>query len=218
MLPFAFLFFLFLPCLAFPERLLSAEKLLATLSASLEKVKDYTASVVITQGNTVSRGELYYKAPGDLRIDFDEPRGQIFILDEEKLTVYLPQYQVVLEQSYRQSAGALEDLATGPGLATLQREYSVGYLTGPSPVPIQEGSNEMVTKLKLVPLTITGFRQLILSVKGSVVRRMDGFLQSGEKITLDLEHTRINQGVSASRFLYEPPENAKIILDWLFNP
>ena len=218
MLPIVFFFLLVLPCLAFPERLLSAEKFLSTLSTKLEKVKDYTASVVITQGKAVSRGELYYKAPDDLRIDFDEPQGQVLVLDDEKLTVYVPQYQVVLEQSYPQSVEAVEDLPTSRGLATLEREYSVGYLTGPSPVPIQEGSKEMVTKLKLVPLTVTGFQQLILSVKGSIVRRMEGLLQNGDRITLDLEQVRINQGVPASRFLFDAPENTRIVSDWLFNP
>lgn len=73
-------------------------------------------------------------------------------------------------------------------------------------------------KLKLIPLTTTGFRQLVLSVKGSLVRRIEGFEINGEKITLDLGKVHVNQGVPASRFKYDPPAEAKVIFDWLFNP
>ena len=198
---------------------MSAEEFLAVLACGLEKVKDYEAVVTITQEPTVSHGTLYYKSPDYLRIDFDDPEGQVIVLDDEKLTVYFPQYEVVLQQKYKKkTAGAFENLASPQGLTTLQRDYSVGFLAGPSPVPLEEGSRELVVKLKLIPLTTTGYRQLVLLVSGSLIRRIEGIQVSGEKITLDLENVRTNQGVPVSRFKYDPPANAKVISDWLFNP
>jgi outer membrane lipoprotein-sorting protein len=213
---FACLFLLLSSSFAFADRLLSAEKFLDAFAKSFQKVKDYSALAVITEGKSESQGELYYRSPGYLRIDFDN--GQVMVLDDTMMTVYIPQYQVVLEQHYKEQPGAVQDLASGPGLATLQREYSVGYLLGPSPVPLDEGSNEMVVKLKLLPLTTTGFRQLILSVKDSLVRRIEGIQDNGESITLDLKRVRVNQGIPVSRFTYTPPSEARIIPDWLFNP
>jgi outer membrane lipoprotein-sorting protein len=217
-LAFICLFVLLTSSFAFADKLLSAEKFLDVFAKSFQKVKDYSALTVITEGKSVSRGELYYRSPDYLRIDFNDPAGQVLVIDKEMLTVYLPQYQVALEQHYKEQPGAVENLASGPGLATLQREYSVGYLLGPSPVPLDEGSAEMVVKLKLLPLTTTGFRQLILSVKGSQVRRIEGIQDNGESIVLDLQRVRVNQGIPVSRFSYTPPQDARVIADWLFTP
>lgn len=198
---------------------MSAERFFAILSTSFEKVKDYEAMVTITQGKTVSHGMLSYKSPLYLRIDFDDPKGQVIVLDDEKLTVYFPQYEVVLKQKYKKKAvGALESLASSQGLTTLQRNYSVGFLSGPAPVPLEEGSRELVVKLKLIPRRTTGYRQLVLSVKDSLIRRIEGIRNSGEKVTLDLENVRTNQGVPASRFKYDPPADANVISNWLFSP
>jgi outer membrane lipoprotein-sorting protein len=215
---FPVLFFL-LPSLVFSQEIMSAESFLSALSTSFEKIKDYEAAVTITQATTVSHGKLCYKSPDYLRIDFDDPEGQVIVLDDQKLTAYFPQYNVVLEQRYKKkTAGAFEGLVSSQGLVTFQRDYSVGYLLGPSPVPLEEGSRELVVKLKLIPLTTTGYRLLVLSVKDSLIRRIEGIQVSGEKITLDLENVRTNQSVPTSRFKYSPPADANVISDWLFNP
>ncbi len=211
--------FLLLPSLTFADNVLSAEKFLSNLSKDFEGVKDYTAVVAVTQGKTSSHGTLYYKAPSSLRINFDDPEGQVLVIDNDQLTAYFPQYGVVLEQRYRQKAdSSVENLVSSQGLLLLQRNYSVGYLSGPSPVPLEQGSKEMVVKLKLVPVTTTGFSQLVVSVKGTQIRRIEGIEQSGDTISLDMANVRVNTGLPASRFIYDPPDDARVISDWLFNP
>jgi len=211
--------FLLLPSFAFSDNVLSAEKFLSDLSKDFEGVKDYTAVVAVTQGKTSSHGTLFYKAPSSLRINFDDPEGQVLVIDNDKLTAYFPQYGVVLEQRYRQKAdSSVENLVSSQGLLMLQRNYSVGYLSGPSPVPLEQGSKEMVVKLKLVPVTTTGFSQLVVSVKGTQIRRIEGTEQSGDTISLDMANVHVNTGLPASRFTYDPPEDATVISDWLFNP
>ena len=59
---------------------------------------------------------------------------------------------------------------------------------------------------------------MVLSVKDSLIRRIEGIRNSGEKVTLDLENVRTNQGVPASRFKYDPPADANVISNWLFSP
>lgn len=199
--------------------MVSAEKFFANLSASYGKVKDYEANLAIAQGKSVSRGKISYKSPLYLFIRFDDPANQVICFDGEKLTVYLPAEQVVLQQRYKKKTPSqIEGLTTSQGLGLLQRNYSIGYLSGPSPVPLEEGSKEMVVKLKLVARGSTSYSQMVISVKDSLVRRVEGTQTSGDKVVMDFANIRINQGVPDSRFAYDAPPYANVIQDWLFDP
>ncbi|MGA2763627.1 MAG: outer-membrane lipoprotein carrier protein LolA [Spirochaetia bacterium] len=206
-------------CLGFAQEMVSAEKFFASLSASFGAVKDYEAVITMTQGKSASHGKISYKTPFFLRIDFDDPKGQVVVFDGETLTFFSPQYEVVLEQKYKKkNAAQIESLASAQGLTLLQRNYSVAYLTGPAPVPLEDGSREMVVKLKLTAHGTTGFSQLIISVKDSLIRRIEGTQVNGDKITMDIANIRVNQGVPDERFKYDPPAYANVISDWLFDP
>ena len=41
---------------------------------------------------------------------------------------------------------------------------------------------------------------------------------SGDRVVMDFQNVRINQGVPASRFVYDPPPYANVVQDWLFDP
>ena len=210
--------FLVVACLSFGQDMVSAEKFFASLSASFGAVKDYEAVLTITQGKTTSHGKVSYKSPFYLRIDFDDPKGQVVVFDGETLTFFSPQYEVVLEQKYKKkSAAQIENLASSQGLSIMQRNYSMAYLTGPAPVPLDDGSREMVVKLKLTSHGTTGFSQLIISVKDQLIRRIEGTEVNGDKVTMDIANIRVNQGVPDERFTYDPPPYANVISDWLFD-
>ena len=199
--------------------MVSAEKYFANLSASYGTVKDYEANLTITQGKAVSRGRISYKSPLYLFIRFDDPANQVICFDGEKLTVYLPTEQVVLQQRYKKKPPSqIEALATSQGLSLLQRNYSIAYLTGPSSVPLEDGSKEMVVKLKLVSRGTTSYSQMVISVKDSLIRRVEGTQSSGDKVVMDFANVRTNQGVPDSRFVYDAPPYANVIQDWLFDP
>ena len=211
-------FFLLAACLSFGQEMVSAEKFFASLSASFGAVKDYEAAITMTQGKTTSHGRISYKSPFYLRIDFDDPKDQVVVFDGETLTFFSPQYQVVLEQKYKKKGAAqIENLASSQGLSILQRNYSMAYLTGPSPVPLDDGSREMVVKLRLTSHGTTGFGELIISVRDQLIRRIEGTEVNGEKITMDIANIRVNQGVPDERFKYDPPPYANVISDWLFD-
>jgi outer membrane lipoprotein-sorting protein len=182
-------------------------------------VKDYEAAVVITQGKTLSRGKISYKTPMYLRIDFDDPKGQVIAFDGETFTVFVPQYEVVLQQKYKKKgAGAIAALANSQGLALMQRSYNIAFLESSGPVALDEGSREQVVKLRLTARGIGGYRQLVLSVsKENLIRRIEGVQTNGDKITFDFTSIRTNQGVPDSRFDYEPPAYANVIPDFLFD-
>ena len=199
--------------------IVSAEKFFSNLSASFGAIHDYEANLTITQGKTVSRGKISYKAPMYLFIHFDDPANQVICFDGEQLTVYLPAEQVVLQQHYKKKTPAqIENLVTAQGLALMQRNFSVAYLTGPAPVPLDDGSREMVVKLRLISRGTSSYSQLVISVEGSLIRRVEGTLASGDKVVMDFQNIRINQGIPASRFAYDPPPYANVVQDWLFDP
>jgi outer membrane lipoprotein-sorting protein len=209
------------PCLAFTQaaELVSAEKFFAAVSAGYQKVKDYEATVTITQGKNTSHGKLSYKSPMYLRVDFDDPPREVLNFDGEKLTFYSPANEVILEQRYKKkSPSQVEAMATSQGLAIMQRSYSIAYLSGPAAVPLEDGSKEQVVKLKLTAHGSTSFSQMILSIKDSLIRRVEGTQSSGDKVVMDFANIRTNQGVPDSRFAYDAPPYANVIQDWLFDP
>ncbi len=205
--------------------IVSADRFFSDVSASYGKIKDYEAALSITKGKDVQTARLSYKAPLFLNVRFDNPKDQVINFDGEKLTVYDPVDQVVLEQSYKQRSPAeLAGLVSGQGLQMMQRNYSVAYLTGPDPVPLDDGSREMVVKLKLLARTVTSFSQYIISVSRDLnkdfllIRRIEGTQASGDRIVFDFTSIRVNQGIPDSRFSYDAPPYANVQPDWLFDP
>jgi outer membrane lipoprotein-sorting protein len=171
------------------QEIVSAEKFFAGLSATYGTVKDYEAAVVM------------------------------IAFDGETFTVFVPQYEVVLQQKYKKKgAGAIAALANSQGLALMQRSYNIAFLESSGPVALDEGSREQVVKLRLTARGIGGYRQLVLSVsKENLIRRIEGVQTNGDKITFDFTSIRTNQGVPDSRFDYEPPAYANVIPDFLFD-
>jgi outer membrane lipoprotein-sorting protein len=196
----------------------SAEKLFSEVSSFYGKLSDYEAVLTITQGKGAMHGKISYKTPVYLHIDFDNPAKQVLNYDGQNLTFYSPSNGVILQQSFKKKTpGQIETLATAQGLTLMQRNFSIGYLTGTAPVLLDPGSKEMVTKLALTARGPSSFNKLIVSVKDNLIRRIEGTQSNGEAIILDFANLRINQGVPQSRFDYSGPPDANVINDWLFD-
>jgi outer membrane lipoprotein-sorting protein len=206
---------------SYSQEIVSAEKFFDGLSATYGAVADYTATVTMTTGkNAPWQGRLSYKSPVFLRIDFDTPKGQVLVMDGEKLTLYIPGLEVVEVQRYRKSVPSnLGGLASKQGLNLLRANYGVAFLSSPQSVPLEEGSKELVVKLKLTPKSSGApFSEIILSVgKDNLIRRMDALYASGERMVMDLVNVRINQNIPDSRFQYDSPPYANVVEDFLFS-
>jgi len=215
-----FLLLLIAPVIGAQE-VVSAEKFLQSVSDAFGKIKDLEATISWTQGKSGTwTGNLSYKNPVYLRIDFTSPRGQVLAMDAEQLTIYVPSYDVVMTQKFkRRSEGQLLDLMSAKGLSTLQRNFSVSYLSGPSMVPLEDGSREQVWKLKLTPTTAsTGYKSMVISItKDYLYRRIEGTRTDGESDSLDFTGVRVNQNLPDARFRYDPPPTANVIPDMLFD-
>jgi chaperone LolA len=202
------------------QDILTAEAYFDEVSERYGKIQDYTAKVTITEGETVMKGKLYYKSPNLLRIDFGEPVDQVLVSDGEELTIYIPKYEVIMLQKLkRRSAATVAAMAAQQGLNLLKKNYAVAYLTGLGLVPLDEGSEEMVHKLKLTSRSASeGFRQVVLAVgRTGLIRRVTGVTLSYQEIAFDLTDVMVNQNIPDTRFKYDSPPYANVYNDFLFD-
>ena len=208
-----------IPGIIFGQEILTAENYFDEVSFRYGKIRDYTATISITQGETVMTGKLYYKSPNLLRIDFTDPEDQVLVTNGTELTIYIPKYEVILVQKLRRrSQAALANMASEQGLHLLKKNYGVAYLSGPDFIPLEEGSEEMVRQLKLESRsTAEGFRQIVLAVgRTGLIRRITGVTIGYEEFVLDLLDIIVNQNIPDTRFEYDSPPYANVYNDFLF--
>lgn len=189
------------------------------VSARYGQIEDYAADVTVSSEDRLSYGRLYYQIPNRVRIDFEQPSGQVLVSDGEVLQVYIPRYNVVLQQALRRrSEQALATLASEQGLNLLRANYSIAFLDSPDPVELDDESDEMVVKLLLNwRSTNEGYRQLILSIAPDLmIRRIVGVTANYEEITFDFVGVETNRGIPDARFEYEAPASANLFNDFLF--
>ena len=219
-----FLFFLLLLSLSFlyGQEIVTAEKYLEMVSERYSTVRDYEADITIRSGNTDMNGFVSHLTPSFLRIDFTRPAEQVIVFNGELLTIYLPEFRAVLNQSINQSrrtstTGA--GLASSQGLSLLRRNYVSSFVTGPNPEPLESGSSERVVKLRLTRLSLSeGFREIILSINPNtrLIRRIEGRTIADSEVSFDFTNIRTNQGIPEQRFIYDSPASANMYNNFLF--
>jgi outer membrane lipoprotein-sorting protein len=161
-------------------------------------------------------------SPSFLRIDFIRPAEQVIVFNGELMTVYLPEYRVVLNQAItqtRRSSSSGASLASAQGLTLLRRNYVPSFVTGPAPSPLDAGSQERVVKLRLTRRSVSeGFREIILSIdpETQLIRRIEGRTIAEGLVRFDFSNIRINQGIPEQRFIYDSPASANMRNNFLF--
>jgi outer membrane lipoprotein-sorting protein len=203
----------------FSQEIVTAERYLESVSERYGLIRDYEALLSIRSGNTPMRGTVSHLAPSFLRIDFTDPAEQVIVFNGELLTVYLPGYRAVLNQSITPGRRPAASMASAQGLILLRRNYIPSFVVGPDPVPLEDGSREMVIKLRLVRRSISeGFRELILSVDpdSRLIRRIEGRTIAEGQVRFDFTNVKINQGIPEQRFIYDSPASANLYNNFLF--
>lgn len=201
------------------QDILTANEFFDTVAANYATIEDYIADYTWTAESGQMVGTLTYKRPNRVRIDFTTPADQVLVSNGRLLMVYVPGFNVVLQQELRPGGGS-GDLATAEGLVLMRRSYDIAYLEGPEPVPLDEDSDVFVTKLRLDRKQVTeGFRELVLSVDDSgFIRRIEGTTIDWEEVSMDLENIRINQRVSDQLFEEDPDPSASVDENFLYDP
>ena len=204
------------------QDIVTAERYLEMVGEQYGSIRDYEANIVIRSGSTEMLGRVSHLAPSYLRIDFSRPAEQVIVFNGELLTVYLPEYRAVLNQSVtqsRRSGASGASLASSQGLSLLRRNYVSSFVTGPVPVPLDNNSSERVVKLRLTRRSVSeGFREIILSVNpdSKFIRRIEGRTIADSLVQFDFTNVKINQGIPEQRFIYDSPASANMYNNFLF--
>lgn len=205
----------------YAQDILTAGQFFDTLSASYGSIEDYEARISIVTSEASMEGILFYKSPNLLRINFSKPEEQVISVNNDILTLHIPDQNVVMQQTLkRHSNAALAAMASKQGLELLKKGYSIAYLKGPDPIPLDEGSEELVIKLKLVwRQTDEGYRQIEMSIgKDGMIRRMKGITVNYDTFQFNFTDIKINQSIPLSRFEYKAPPSAYVMNNFLFEP
>jgi outer membrane lipoprotein-sorting protein len=202
------------------QEILTADRFLESVGKKYAEIKDYQAKVSIVSGKADMKGVLIHKAPALLRIDFSVPEEQVIVFNGDSLTVYLPEYRAVLSQDV-QSGGSSSsaNLASARGLSIMRRNYVAGFAVGPAPVPLSEGSSELVVKLSLSRRSLSeGFRELTVSVVPDtlLIRRIEGKTIADETVIIEFSDIILDQGIPEARFVYDSPASANLYNNFLF--
>jgi outer membrane lipoprotein-sorting protein len=214
---------LFLFCAVFAisaQEIVTADRYLRSVGENYAGIADYEAKISILSGNTNMHGVISFRSPSLLRIDFIDPANQVIAFNGDVLTVYLPGSAATLSQSVSGSSSGGANLATPQGLILLTRNYNAAFVTGPDPEPIDEGSEEMVIKLRLTRRSVNeGFREIILHVSPDtkLLRRIEGRTVTNSLVKMDFTDIMINQGIPEQRFVYDSPSSANMYYNFLFN-
>ncbi|MDR2467428.1 MAG: outer membrane lipoprotein carrier protein LolA [Spirochaetaceae bacterium] len=203
----------------YAQEIVTAEKYMERVSGVYSGFRDYEARIAIRSGDSDMYGTVSHRSPYFLRIDFTNPAEQVIVFNGEMLTVYLPGYRAVLTQTVPgggKVSGA--GLATGNGLVLLRRNFAASFLTGPTPVRLDDASAEMVVKIRLTRrYGAEGFREIILSVdpQSLLIRRMQGITITGGSVQFDFSNIKTNIGIPELRFAYDTPPSANIYNNFL---
>lgn len=207
------------------QNITTADAFFSSVSETYAKINDFTATIAITttagSRSETMNGRAVFKTPNLLRIDFTKPDQQTIVFNGELLTIYLPSYNVVLNQTVEKGSGSSgASLATPQGLSLMKRYYSVAYETGPSAVPLEDSPKEQVIVLALSRRSTTEmFRSLrvMVSPDTKLIRRIDAKTIAGDQIRFDFIGYSLNQGILDNRFVYDSPASANMFNDFLFN-
>jgi outer membrane lipoprotein-sorting protein len=204
------------------QEIVTAERYLESVSEFYGGVRDYEAQIAIRADGSDMRGNLSFLSPSFLRIDFTSPADQVIVFNGELLTVYLPRQRAVLNQNItpsRRSGASAASMASAQGLILLRRNYIPSFVSGPAPVPLEEGSTEEAVKLRLSRRSISeGFREIILSVNPEtlLIRRIEGRTITEGRLQFDFIEVKTNQGIPEGRFIYDSPPTANLYNNFLY--
>ena len=200
---------------AFCQSITTASVFFSGMSEQYAALSDYTANLTVSTGSgskvQTMEATVYFKRPNRLRIDFTKPNEQVILFTGDTLTIYVPSYRMVLNQTIeKDSSAGTANLATPQGLSLLKRSYTQ---------PLAEGSSEQVVVLALNRRSASEtFRniRLLVSPETKLIRRIEAWPISGSKITFDFSAYRLNTGIPDSRFLYDIPPNADMLNNFSF--
>ncbi len=204
-----------------PAEIVTAAQYFGLVADRYSQINDYEGKLSITTAKDSMKGDISFKAPSLLRVDFTSPPDQVISFDGQTLTVYIPSYNAILSQSTADKPGAgAATMATREGLRMLKRNYTVAFESSPAPLPLEGGAaGETAVRLVLGRSSASeGFKVLKIYVTpdSKLIRRIEGWTIAGDKLSFDFTGIKTNVGIPAARFVYDSPASANVYNNFLF--
>lgn len=205
----------------FAQNITTASAYFKTISEYYGTLKDYEVEFELKINKKEYEGNLSYKSPNLLRLDYTKPANQVICYNGDSLIVYIPDPEAVLQQEVSSQTGVPSvSTPTPQSLALMTRYYTVAYETGQRAVPLEAGSNEMVVKFILSQKnTSEAFKYIKIAVSEGtkLIRRIEAVTPKGEVFIFNFYEYKLNTGISAQRFVYDPPSSANVYGNFLFS-
>jgi outer membrane lipoprotein-sorting protein len=202
------------------QEIVTAAQFFGKVADRYAQINDYEGKITISTAKETMRGDIIFKAPSLLRVDFTSPPDQVIAFDGQTLTVYIPSYNAILSQTAGDKPGAgSTTLATREGLKMLKRNYTVAFESSPAPQSLEDAAGEQAVRLVLGRSSAAeGFKTIKLYVTPDslLIRRIEGWTISGDKLTFDFVGIKTNVGIPAARFTYDSPASANVYNNFLY--
>jgi outer membrane lipoprotein carrier protein len=191
--------------------------ILTRMDAALVNLKDLHGSFRQERTSPVfpqperSRGELWFRRPGDLALQYAEPAEQHMLIDSAGVWIYL----VAEKQAQRYPFASPDERDAALAVlwqpsATLARLYVLTPAANP-PAGEKEG-----TWLRLIPRAddlagAVAAAYVRLGAKTGLADCVVVEKPDGERVRLEIKSIARNPGIPASRFRFEPPPGVEVI-------
>jgi outer membrane lipoprotein-sorting protein len=181
------------------------------MSNSFNVIEDYTANFIWVNGNVNYGGEIRYKKPDKILLDFDNPEEQKIVSNGMMLYIYLPYLKVVCQQSLGEDTeSSILSTASESGLTKLFEEYSFAFFDTSS---LQPFGNTTAYHLKLTQKRPkVGFKEMDFWVaKNGLILQSNGISPNGINVSLTFSNIQLNVELPDYIFDFEVPADAQII-------
>lgn len=185
-----------------------------------EKMQSYQSQFNIsTNDNGTVRamsGLNYYKAPGKIRFEFDNPAGNLIVSDGKTMWVYIRRLNAAGRQDLRlqkkdESGKSIFQDTAGPGVSRLFRKYHYRFDGADQPRK-EDGVNVFVLQMDQREKT-GGYQQikLFIDAESYLIRKAIANDGQGKVTTLTFRGGQINPALEGKLFQYEPAESVRVV-------
>lgn len=178
----------------------------------------YQANFKITTKNKVMTGIAYYKKPGKVRFDFNQPYGDLLITDGKILWIVVGRQNLIGKQDLTLRAKDENNrpifaVMPGKGVEHLFKKYHYKFDDINQPKEM-EGKKYFVLDLEKIE-KIGGYEKMLLYINAEnfLIEKAIAEGSFGTKTTIEFSNVKTNIELEGKLFQYNPPENARIVLN-----
>lgn len=188
------------------------ERVVGRLQDNYKEIKDYRASFV--QEAKIkgypraqrSSGEVFYRKPGMMRWNYDEPEIQEIVTDGKVLWMYTPSLDQVMKADFAMTSQSKVAEAFLSGMGNISKDFNISIKNS------KDKKSDII--LMLIPKDENDpVKSLELSVDRETVYVRKSVMTDiyGNVTTVSLSDFKVNTGIKKKIFNFVPPEGVEII-------